>query len=103
LTNRISTEIIDSILRSLGAGTTRTKIMYSAYLSFSQANAYLSLLLGRDFIRYEVETELYRITPAGVSFMKSLEDLRIMVGEEKKTPLEYPSLVETRSLLISPR
>jgi predicted transcriptional regulator len=101
--NRISAEIIDSILRLLGpTGTTKMKIMYGAYLSYSQLNVYLSLLLEREFIGYERETKRYRITPAGSRFIRSLDEVRVMVGESEKGALEYPSLEETRSLLVSP-
>jgi predicted transcriptional regulator len=100
--NRISTEVIDSILRSLGEGSTRTKIMYSAYLSFSQVNTYLSLLIEKDLILYEPETRLYKVTRRGMLFVESLEEVRITLGETEKGPLEYPSLEETRSVLITP-
>jgi predicted transcriptional regulator len=100
--NRISTEIIDSILRSLGThGLTRTKIMYGVYLSYSQVNAYLSLLIEKHLIIHERETGRYKITHEGIQFLKSLDELRVMVGEMERTALEYPGLSDARSLLIT--
>ena len=41
--NRSRTEIVAMILDSANGGATKTKIMYSAFLSFDQLTEYLSL------------------------------------------------------------
>ena len=88
--NRLSTEIIDSIMRSLGTGSPKTRIMYNSYVSYSQLNSYLSILLKRGFIKHERETGLYKITPDGAEFLESIDEVREMVGEPMKEDLAFP-------------
>jgi len=80
--NRISTETVDSILRSLGTGTKKTKIIMP-YMSNSHVDTHLSILLNRGFIKYERETGHYKITPSGAEFVESMDQLREMVGEPR--------------------
>jgi predicted transcriptional regulator len=83
--NRLSTEIFDSILRSAGAGNTKTQIMFASYTSYAQLKTYLSILLERGFLAYEPETRLYRTTPSGVAFLESVNQVREMLGEPKRS------------------
>ena len=55
---RSSTEIIDSMLRSIRSGATKTHIMYRAYMSYSQLKEYLKLLEERqtDKVRSRLAT-----------------------------------------------
>jgi predicted transcriptional regulator len=90
---RVSTEIIDGILRSLGAsGTTKTRIMYASYISYSELKTYLNILLAKGFIRKERETGLYKITPDGSDFLESIDQIRGMVGEPRKQAYAYPAV-----------
>jgi predicted transcriptional regulator len=77
---RSSTEIIDTILRSLDAGATRTRIMYKAYLSYSQLKEYLSLLQDRQLLKYEEGSQIYTITEKGLRFMNAYDDIRELVS-----------------------
>ncbi len=82
---RSSTEIIDTILRSLDSGATRTRIMYKAYLSYSQLKEYLALLQDRQLLKYEEGSQVYTITEKGLRFMNAYDDIRELVsgnGEE---------------------
>jgi predicted transcriptional regulator len=79
---RSSTEIIDTILRSLESGVTRTRIMYKAYLSYSQLKEYLALLEGRDLLKYEEGTQRYTITEKGVRFISAYENIRELVSDD---------------------
>ena len=94
---RISTEIMDSILRSTLSGTTATNMMFNGYLSHKQFKSYLALCLSRGFIRYEAETELYWITPNGAKFLESLDEVRIMIGKPQKITFDRPSIKERES------
>ena len=85
---RSSTEIIDSILRSVGSGATRTRIMYKSYLSYTQLNEYLSLLLERDLIRFEPETQIYKVTQNSAKFLDAYEQIRELVQEPKMKNIE---------------
>jgi predicted transcriptional regulator len=77
---RTTTEIIDSILHSLGTeGATRTRIMYSSYLSYSQLNEYLSALLERDLITYEPGAKVYRITFKGSRYLTIYSEIKELV------------------------
>ena len=77
---RSSTEIIDTILRSLDSGVTRTRIMYKAYLSYSQLKEYLSLLQDRQLLKYEEGSQIYTITEKGLRFMNAYDDIRELVS-----------------------
>ena len=76
---RSSTEIIDSILRTIKSGAAKTHIMYQAYLSFGQLQAYLTLLQERDLIKYESTTHLFRITERGLHFMNAYEQISQLI------------------------
>jgi predicted transcriptional regulator len=52
--NRSRNDLIASILGTISRGrATRTKIMYGAFLSYTQLDKYLSLLLERNLIEYQ--------------------------------------------------
>ena len=70
---RNSTEIIDSMLRSIGSGATKTHIMYRAYLSYAQLKEYLTLLESRNLIANDAPARLYRLTEKGLQFMNAYE------------------------------
>jgi len=50
--NRSRTEIVGNILDAANGGTTKTKIMYFAFLSYNQLNEYLSILIENNLIEY---------------------------------------------------
>jgi len=94
---RSSTEIIDDILRSLDSGTTRTRIMYKAYLSYSQLKEYLSLLEERRLLRYEEDLQIYMITERGIRFMNAYDEIRELVsGSVREEGLLQPNLISSR-------
>ncbi|MGH3629912.1 MAG: DUF4364 family protein [Sciscionella sp.] len=76
---RSRTEIISMILDSVTVGTTKTKIMYKAYLSYTQLKEYLSLLEGSGMVSYEKGTQVYRITDKGRKFLKLSIEIEDMV------------------------
>jgi len=67
---RSRTEIIEMILQATRGGTTKTKIMYKAYLSYTQVKEYLSFMLENDMIMYEEGSHLYRTTEKGLHFLQ---------------------------------
>jgi predicted transcriptional regulator len=91
---RSSTEIIDTILRSLDSGATRTRIMYKAYLSYSQLKEYLSLLQDRQLLKYEEGSQIYTITEKGLRFMNAYDDIRELVSGNNEESFEKGSLSE---------
>jgi predicted transcriptional regulator len=58
-------EIIAMILQTAAENVTKTRIMYGAYLSYSQLNDYLEFMQENDLLQYENETAFYRITEKG--------------------------------------
>ncbi|TLY04350.1 MAG: DUF4364 family protein, partial [Thaumarchaeota archaeon] len=70
---RSRTEIVAMILQSARSGSTKTKIMYKAYLSYTQLKEYLRFLQDNDLIKYEEGTQLYRITAKGRHFLEAYD------------------------------
>jgi predicted transcriptional regulator len=77
--NRSRTEIMSMILDSVSSGATKTKIMYKAYLSYSQLKEYLSFMEQNELIRYEVGAQLYRITEKGIKLMHIYQEIGDMI------------------------
>ena len=89
---RSSTEIIDSMLRSIRSGATKTHIMYRAYMSYSQLKEYLKLLEERQLIKYEPGSSLYLLTEKGIRFMDAYDKINELL----------PSVNEGKTLVQSP-
>ena len=68
--NRSRTEIVGNILDAATGGTTKTKIMYYAFLSYSQLNEYLSILIENNLIEYLDRTKTFKTTEKGLFFLK---------------------------------
>ncbi|HEV2193182.1 MAG TPA: winged helix-turn-helix domain-containing protein [Nitrosopumilaceae archaeon] len=68
-------EIIAMILQTAVEGTTKTRIMYAAYLSFQQVKDYLDFLQENDLILYENETGFYKLTEKGNRFLRISNEL----------------------------
>jgi predicted transcriptional regulator len=67
---RSSTEIVAMMLDAANGGTTKTKIMYKAYLSYNQLKEYLSVLIENNLIEYIDRTQTFKTTEKGLSFLK---------------------------------
>lgn len=72
---RSRTEIASRILESAASGTTRTKIMYKAYLSYAQLKEYLSVLVENALLEYEKGTQTYKTTSKGLQFLKTYSQI----------------------------
>jgi predicted transcriptional regulator len=66
------------ILESTRSGATKTKIMYNAYLSYTQLVGYLEYLQQNDLLEYEKGTHLYRPTEKGLKFLNLSNNLSKM-------------------------
>jgi predicted transcriptional regulator len=64
------TEIVSNILDAANGKATKTKIMYSAFLSYNQLKEYLSLLIENNLLEYIEETQSYKTTEKGLNFLK---------------------------------
>ena len=79
---RSRTEIVAMILQSAHSGSTKTKIMYKAYLSYTQLKEYLRFLQDNDLIKYEEGTQLYRITAKGRHFLEAYDEISDLVSSK---------------------
>lgn len=70
--------MIGLILEAANGGATKTKIMYSAFLSFEQLKQYLAYLLERGLIEHEEITQKFRTTEKGMRVLK----LQNQINEE---------------------
>jgi predicted transcriptional regulator len=77
---RSRTDIIAMILQAATVGATKTRIMYSAYLSYAQVKEYLSFLLQRDLIRYEEGSGLYKLSERGMRVLEAYEGISEMIS-----------------------
>jgi predicted transcriptional regulator len=78
---RSRTEIVSEILElAKGEGISKTKIMYGAYLSFSQLKEYLNLLLYNGMLSYNKANNKYRTTQKGLEFLKAHQYIDGMLG-----------------------
>jgi predicted transcriptional regulator len=68
---RSRTEIVGLLLDAAnGGGATKTKLMYSAFISFNQLKEYLSLLSENGLIQYEEGMHTYRTTEKGMRLLQ---------------------------------
>ena len=67
---RSRTEIVGNILDAANGGTTKTKIMYIAFLSYNQLNEYLSILIENNLIEYLDGTKTFKTTEKGLNYLK---------------------------------
>ena len=77
---RSRTDIVSQILQTANGGTTKTKIMYGAFLSYAQLKGYLRALIENGLIEFSVAENKFRTTPKGLQFMAvydKLSDLSI--------------------------
>jgi predicted transcriptional regulator len=94
-------ESITSIVTTSGDNgkATSTKIMYKAFLSYTQLKEYLDLLLRNDLIRYQESKGTFIITDKGMHLLelynklnKSISTKQIMVPSFCKPAMTKPSL-----------
>jgi predicted transcriptional regulator len=77
---RSRTDIASRILEAANGGTTKTKIMYKAYLSYAQLKEYLVVLLEGGLIEYQPSEQNYKTTEKGLKFVKSYSQIGEMIG-----------------------
>ena len=73
--NRSRTEIVGNILDAANGGTTKTKIMYIAFLSYTQLNEYISILIENNLIEYLDGTKTFKTTEKGLKYLKTYNEI----------------------------
>ena len=61
---------MSNILDAANGRTTKTKIMYIAFLSYNQLNEYVSILIENNLIEYLDGTQTYKTTEKGLNYLK---------------------------------
>ena len=82
---RSRTEIAAQILQAANDHNkiTKTKIIYSAFLSYKQLQEYLPPLIQNGLLEYLEGTKSYKITEKGLKFLKIYEKIEELVAETK--------------------
>ena len=83
--NRSRTEIVSMMLDAANGGATKTKIMYSAFLSYTQLKEYLSVLIKNNLLEYSDGTKTFRTTEKGLNLLKMHNEM----GELLQTKVKY--------------
>ncbi|HEV8404276.1 MAG TPA: winged helix-turn-helix domain-containing protein [Nitrososphaera sp.] len=79
---RSRTEIASHILEAANGGATKTKIMYKAFLSFSQLKEYLGILVLNDLLANDLPA-IYKTTSKGLRFLGATRKLDEMLNVRK--------------------
>jgi predicted transcriptional regulator len=85
---RSRTEIMAQMLLAANKGATKSRIMYSALLSYSQLKEYLTFLQSKDLLMYEQGSGLYRLTERGLRFIDIYDKISQSVSVE---PTDMPA------------
>ena len=72
--NRDRLSIIAAILEAANSGASKTRIMFSANLSFKLLEKYLDVVIKAGFVRIEYSN--YRLTEQGRAFLKNYKLLQ---------------------------
>ncbi len=84
---RSRTEIISQILEAAngcgGAGITKTKLMYKAFLSYDQLQEYLMLLIESDLLSYDSTIRKFKITEKGLTFLQAYNEIDQILKEHQ--------------------
>ena len=81
---RSRTEIVSNILNAANGGATRTKIMYKAFLSYSQLKEYLSILVENNLLESQEGTQIYKTTEKGLNLIKMYNEIRELLQTTTK-------------------
>jgi len=61
---------VSNILDAANGGATKTKIMYTAFLSYNQLTEYLSLLIENNLLEYRDGSQTFKTTEKGLNLLK---------------------------------
>lgn len=73
--NRSRMDIASAVLDIAQGGAIKTRIMYSAFISFPQLKEYLEILIERGMLEYAPKEGLYRTTEIGRRFLKTYKEV----------------------------
>jgi len=76
---RSRTEIASRILDAANSSSTKTRIMYKAFLSYAQLKEYLEMLTVNGLLEYQQTEETYKTTLKGRKFMELYDSMGELV------------------------
>jgi len=74
------TEIAHIMLEAAKTGAGKTRMMYSANLSYTQLTRYLYYLQQNGLIKHEADTRIYKSTEKGLKFLNLSSKLNKMTS-----------------------
>lgn len=77
--SRSRTEIASAILTVAECGATRARIMYKAYVSYTQLHSYLSFLIAAGLLEHDAFLDTYETTAGGMEYLKGVQALHDMM------------------------
>ena len=80
---RSRTQIASQILEAGLGRTTKTKIMYKAFLSYAQLKEYLDVLTANGLLEYQQSEGTYRTTAKGKKFLELYNDMGRLITIKK--------------------
>jgi len=80
---RSRTEIVSQILQAAENGTSKTKIMYKAFLSYVQLKEYLDVLVANQLLEYQQGEEIYKTTAKGKKFLHLYSDMGELITQNQ--------------------
>jgi predicted transcriptional regulator len=92
---RDRTEIITLILASASRmnGVLKTRIMYEAFLSFSQVEEYIALLLRNSLLEHDDLKKTYKTTEKGLRLLELCNSISEIVDTKKTKKDEKNSVI----------
>ena len=83
--NRSRIEIMGDMLKAANDGNaTRSKLIYKTFLSYAQMKEYLGVLTEKDLIRYDEDTQPFKTTEKGLSFLDTYNQIGDMIKEQRQ-------------------
>jgi predicted transcriptional regulator len=82
--HRSRSEIVSQILEVANGGSaTDTKIMYKACLNYNQLKEYLTILIENDLLSYDGDTQTFKTTEKGHTFLQAYSQIDQMLKEQQ--------------------
>jgi predicted transcriptional regulator len=80
MANRSRMDIVSKILQAAnGSGTTKTRVMYEAFLSYAQIQDYIAVLTQNDLLSYDLNTRTFQTTKKGLRFIEVYNQMDGMI------------------------
>src|SRR2546427_10213986 len=99
-------DIVAAMVQSAVGGATKTKLMYSAFLSHSQVEEYLEFLRAKRLISFIADKKRYVPTDRGIQFLKmygEIKDTVTIEGTPEMPAIHLPEHSEADVLEASPQ